>query len=121
MDYQTFLTHLIEDGIKAAKADYAKPEQLNKLEGSIEGFEQCRGKSPETLKALLELHQQMTINARNEQIDLKEYWKIRCREVEVEWVCNVVSAMLFNQKLPTIVIPTARGFIQADRILKRSN
>ena len=37
------------------------------------------------------------------------YWYARCFALEVEWVCNVVSAMLMNEGRPTIVTPTARG------------
>lgn len=121
MDYATFLTHVIEDGLRAAKADYAKPEQAHKLEGSIEGFESCRGKTPGQLKEWMDLLHKDTENARNNQADMTEYWKIRCREAEVEWVCNVVSAMLQNQRLSTIVTPTARGVLKAAEILGRSN
>lgn len=121
MDYTTFLTHVIEDGVRAAKQDYAKPEQANKLQGSIEGFEQCRSKTPSQLKELLELLRKATSNARNDNTELTEYWKIRCREVEVEWVCNVVSAMLMNQRLPIIIPPTARGVMRAAEVLQRTN
>ena len=28
-----------------------------------------------------------------------EYWKTRCYEAEIEWVCNIVSAMMVNEAI----------------------
>jgi hypothetical protein len=41
MTYNDFLNQIIEDGIIAAKEDYAGPQDKNRLEGSIAGFEAC--------------------------------------------------------------------------------
>lgn len=49
--------------------------------------------------------------------DRSNYWYYRCFHVEVEWVCNVVSAALQNQREETIVPPTARGYLKASEIL----
>ena len=50
--------------------------------------------------------------------DIERYWRVRCFALEVEWTCNVVSAALVNQGLgEAIVPPTARGVMQAARIL----
>ena len=48
----------------------------------------------------------------------EDYWRVRCREAEIEWVCNVVSAMLVNEKKSPIIPPTARGTITAGKILE---
>jgi len=93
MNYQEFLTKVIDEGIAAARKDYA--DQKDKLNGSIAGFEACRDKTPEELKLLLESSQISTKDAYTNQ--LVNYWWFRCYEAEVEWVCNVVSAMLYNQ------------------------
>jgi len=35
----------------------------------------------------------------------------------MNWVCNVVSALLMNQGLSTIIQPTARGVLKAAEIV----
>jgi hypothetical protein len=54
MNYHEFLERVVDEGIAAAKAYYTRPEQKQKLDGSIAGFEACRGKTPPELKELLE-------------------------------------------------------------------
>ncbi len=117
MDYNSALNEIIEQGIEAAKSDYSKSEEKHRLNGSIAGFEACRGLNPQQLK---ELHDNSRIktwdsfNSANEGlIKSEDYWYVRCYEAEVEWVCNVISAILINQGLKPIIIPTARGFMQA--------
>jgi len=121
MDYLKFLERVVNEGIEAAKADYTKPQQKSKLEGSIEGFEACRGKSPEEILKLLTDARLKTLQAfhdvHDEKVESDEYWKIRCRESEIEWTANCVSAVLANQGLPTIVPPTARGTLKAAEIV----
>ncbi len=107
--YQDLLARVIGDGIEAARVDYRPGPELD---GSVAGFEACRGRTPEQLAALL---QEARLEARRGQAG--DYWFWRCRELEVEWVCNVVSAALLNQGLPVIVTPTARGVFKAAEIL----
>jgi hypothetical protein len=118
------LARVIDDGIAAARRDYTKPRQKAMLEGSIEGFEACRACDFELLPDLL-------IRARNETLaahrlsqeqeesppDVDAYWRVRCYELEVEWVCNVVSAVLVNQGEQPIITPTARGVMKAAEIV----
>ena len=84
MNLADFLDRVIEDGIAAARADYCRPEQKAKLEGSIEGFEACRGKDPEALAQLAARAAKDTELARmhlhEDEISAGEYWKKRCRE-----------------------------------------
>lgn len=115
MDYEQFLTRVIDDGIAAAKADYIRPDQKEKLEGAIAGFEACRGKSPEKLCQLLTAAGRKTWNAY--ALQAKDYWRVRCFELEVAWVANVVSAMLWNQGAEVIIPPTAHGVLKAAAIL----
>lgn len=121
MSYEEFLLRVVEEGIEGARHDYGRPEQRTKLEGSIEGFEACRGKSLKELAQVLADAERSSKEARSrfheKEIPSDEYWRARCREAEIEWVANVVSAMLLNQGLEPIVNPTARGAMQAAKIL----
>jgi hypothetical protein len=120
MEFRAFLDRVIDDGIAAARADYREGP---KLEGSVEGFEDCRGKGPTELRDLLAEARQETVKARraigdeSDQALVDAYWRIRCRELEIEWVCNVASAALMNQGLRVIVPPTARGVMKAAEIV----
>lgn len=116
MNYSSFLERIIDDGIEAAKKSYSRPKDSHKLAGSLSGFEACRGKGPAELKELLEDCRRRTGMAHQESSD-EAYWMVRCFELEVEWVCNVVSAALMNQNEPIIIPPTARGLIKAAEII----
>lgn len=117
MNYDDFLRATIELGIDAARRDYTRPEQAEKLRGSLAGFEACRGKWPGQLNQLYD----RTEAEASARLDTEDYLYWRCRHLEVEWVCNVVSAMLVNQGLPpTRVAPTARGVMTADKVLRES-
>lgn len=121
MTIPEFIDQVIEKGIEGAKQSYSKPEQMHKLEGSIEGFEKCRGKDPAQLARLLGEAQVDSRMAMDDEIKGKigidQYWQIRCREAEIEWVCNCVSAVLHNQGLPVIINPTARAAMLAAEIV----
>lgn len=127
MNLQEFLDKVIDAGIEAARRDYNRPDQLHKLEGSIEGFEACRDKTPLGLLLLLKQvgedrnkYMRNTFGRDEKEEEIKKYWRLRCKELEVEWTCNCVSAILINQGLPPIITPTVRGTIQADKILKEA-
>jgi len=113
MDYNTFLERVINEGIEAAKEDYKDDPQ--KRDGSVEGFEACRGLRPHELYELLQDSGKAQQKAFREQSN--DYWRIRCRQAEIEWVCNVVSAMLANSGLTPIITPTARGVQKAASIV----
>lgn len=115
MDYGAFLTRVIDDGIKAVNIDYA--DDPTRRDGSLKGFEECRGKTPEEL---LRLKAETASKARqafnNEAAD---YWYWQARDAEVDWVCNVVSAILMNEgKQPLCSwYPTARAVMKAAEIV----
>jgi len=131
--YEDLLARVIDDGIVAASRDYARSP--SKRRGAVAGFEACRGKSPDQLRQLLHDARLATRNAterhhplyrkrldaywetRCYEAEIDAYWETRCYEAEIEWVCNVVSAALANQGLPTIVPPTARGVMAAAVVL----
>ena len=114
MFYDDFLNHVIDDGMEAAKADYTAPEQKDKLDGSLKGFEECRGRDPQGLNVLLQRAQTTTVEKFREQAADFRYW--RCREAEIEWVCNVVAAAGF----PTMVASTARGYFKVAEIVRKA-
>lgn len=115
MEFDAFLTRVINEGIEGARVSYTSQAQKPKLDGSIAGFEACRGKSVSELKLLLEASQTASEDARRGKE--RNYWWYRCYESEVEWVCNCVSAALMNSGQPPIIPPTARGLMKAASIL----
>lgn len=120
MDYLTFLTHIIEDGLVAAKKSYARPEQAAKLRGSLQGFESCRGASPESLRSLHAGAAAVAAQFAGSD-DVDGYWEAQCRWLEIEYVCNCVSAALVNEGKEPIIPPTARGVMRAADVLARRN
>jgi len=115
--YATLLERVVDDGIAAARADYTREHQKPMLEGSVAGFEACREKSPPELAALLLDARTETGARRRAEQDPENYWWARCFDLEVEWVCNVMSAALMNSGQPVIVPPTMRGVKKAAEIL----
>lgn len=112
MTFNEFLTEVIRRGIDAVKVDYAQKEQ-HRL-GAIAGFEACRDKTPAELALLLR-----DVNDRVEQAFRRQepnYWYYRCQALEVQWCCNVASAVLLNENRPIIVQPTARAMLLAAEI-----
>jgi hypothetical protein len=118
MNYNEFLIRIIDEGIEAAKADYIGESNKNMLEGSIAGFTACKDKTPEEL---VEVWQKSSDNMNDAFREQKEnYWYYRCFQLEVEWVCNVVSAMLMNEGGITPLLawlPTANGVRKAATII----
>ena len=112
MNINEFLEIIINDGIESVKKCYSKPEDDHKLKGSIDGFEACRNKNPLELRGLFE----KTCKERMGAFDHDNYWRIAYKNLQVEWVCNCVSAILLNQKLPVIIPPTARGVMRAAEV-----
>lgn len=113
MTHDDFLTQVINEGIAAARKDYAnRPDKLN---GAVAGFEACRDKNSQELKDLLEASLTAKKDARMRKAT--DYWWFVCYAAEVEWVCNCVSACLYNQGFPVIITPTARGMMQAAKII----
>jgi hypothetical protein len=113
MTLKALLDRVVNDGIKACRESYKNDEK--KRDGAIAGFEACRNKTIFELRQQLHLAANLADIAR--AVDRENYWYHRCKHAEIEWVCNVVSACLQNQKLDTIVIPTARGFLKAAEIV----
>ncbi len=110
-----FVYHVIEDGTSAARLSYAGPRNASKLAGVLQGFEECRNLDADGIGALLAQASKDARDAMRRRDPA--YWHCRCREAEIGWVANVVSAARLSQGLPTIVPPTARGMLKADEVL----
>ena len=115
MEFNTFIGLVIDGGIAGARADYNDGQHHYQLLGSVDGFEACRGKSIPELMVLLHVAGERATQAHREQAE--DYWYHRCYQAEIEWVCNCVSALLYNQGLQTIVTPTMRGYMRAAEIV----
>jgi hypothetical protein len=124
MNYGEFLNSVIDDGLKSVETDEWVTKYPKRLEGARAGFESCRGLTPGQLRTLLREAQRSVLEVRSgvedDGSDDEEYWKAQYRALQVEWVANTVSAMLMNQGQPVIVTPTARGVINAARIIGAS-
>ena len=111
--YESVLERIIEDGIKEAKQSYSRPVQRDKLEGSLAGFSACRNKTPKQLNELFKrAFRDLYLHYGQE-----DYFYHRCFQSEVEWTCNVMSAVLEAQGLPRITSVTYRGIRKAAEII----
>ncbi len=117
MDYYEFLNRVIDEGIAAATADYTEPDDKQRLDGSIAGFNACRNKLPEELVEIWTNAGEIVNKAFGDPEE--NYWYHRCYQMEVEWVINVVSAMMVNEGQDTLLswLPTANGMMKAASII----
>lgn len=117
MDYNEFLNRVINEGISSATADYTDAKDKNRLDGSIAGFEACRDLTPNELVDMFKTASKYMNEAFGDKHS--DYWYFRCYQAEVEWVLNVVCAMLYNQGLevPVSHLPTYNGLMKAASIL----
>lgn len=115
MDWDKFINQIVDLGIEAAKRDYKRPDQKPLLDGSLAGFEECRNKSVVDLAKLLPGAAAYRDNA--QKGSTTGYLRAKGYYNEIEWVCNVASAALYNQGLPVIIQPTVRAMQTAAKIL----
>jgi hypothetical protein len=109
------LSSIIDGGIEEVRRTYQRQDQREKREGAIEGFEACRGLGNEELQRLLMKSRADTLAAR--KANVQNYWRIRMREIQIEWTLNVLSAAMQNNGERPLVPPTTRGFLRAAAIL----
>lgn len=117
MDYNDFLNKVIDDGIAGAQEDYK--DDKDRLNGSLKGFDECRGKDPVALAELMMESNKTTVEKHRDEAT--DYWYWRCREAEIEWVCNVVSSLMVatGGAFPAIVTPTARGYLKMAEVVRK--
>ena len=117
MNYKKLIEKIVEEGRVAVKKDYAGKDQKAIRQGSLAGFNACLDKDPHQLLQLLKKARKDAKGSFLNHDYGDKYWKIRGYTLKVEWVCNVVSAILFKEGKPVIVNPTARGVKMASKIL----
>lgn len=115
MKYEDFLQVIVQESLIAARDSYS--DSPDRLSGAESGLRACLGKSPDELKMVLKQAQEMSKEARFDRSD--NYWEVRCYEIEVEWVCDCISAILVkNGREPILGKPTKRGIMNADRVMR---
>jgi hypothetical protein len=121
--YDLLLDRVIADGIAEVREAYADPKDHHKRDGAIEGFEACRGKTPEQIVDLWTEAEKECAKIRAESNDgedhLRRYWRARYKTLQLEFVCNVISVGLISNGQPPLLthLPTARGALQYARIV----
>jgi hypothetical protein len=127
MTYYEFLDQVIDGGIRAAKDDYIGPDEKNKLEGSIAGFEACRNKTSSELLEVWGEANNYANDSFKKHDDPKQYWWFNCYKTEVEWVLNVVSALIcisdVNPDREPLLswLPTQNGMSRALNVISLFN
>lgn len=115
MQIRSVIACIIADGIAEVKKAY--PKGSDKQRGAIDGFEACWELNIEDLKQLLNESRKTADQARLEEAD--DYWYYRYFQLQVEWVCNVLSAWLVSRGKQPIIMPTARGAAKLVDIVSR--
>ena len=115
MTYEQLLDRIISDGLTEVHEAYNTPEDCHKRDGAIEGFEACRNKTPPELVALWttteEETRQIRAACRENRREQQDYWRIRYKELQIEFVCNVISVGLTSSGQAPLLphLPTLRG------------
>ena len=115
MGRQDLLNAIVDDGETSVRSTYVAIDQRAKLEGSLEGFAGCRMLGDDALLELARSAEAEVEEARREQSP--RYVRLRWRQLQIDWVLNVLSAAYHAHGRPPLVAPTARGMAKAADIL----
>jgi hypothetical protein len=118
--YEQLLDRVISDGISEVAATCADLKDQHKRDGAIEGFEACRGQSPDELvKLWLATEEEISRMRMIPDTDAKLYWRQRYKALQIEWVCNVISVGLTQNGHHPLLghLPTARGAMKYAQIV----
>ncbi len=115
MDRNDFLNAVIDDGIEKVRQSYTRPDQRQKRDGAMAGFEACRGLDDVALLTLLKRARVDTEGARKAPV--QNYWFLRLFEAQIEWTLNVLSAAMYEHGQTPLIAPTLRGRRRAAAIL----
>lgn len=116
MTREELLDAIIDDGVEECRHTYLRPDQREKLEGCLEGFEACRGRTDGELLELLaartaQVHDMMAAGT------TAGYWRARCAVLQIAWTLNVLSAAAYAHGRAPLIPPTSRGMAKAAEIL----
>lgn len=115
MDRQNLLNAIIDDGVTEIPLAYPRPDQKDKREGGIAGFEACRGLDDDGIVSLLAQARDRTAKAMTTTDP--GYWHHRMYELQIEWVLNVLSAAATANGMKAPAGYTARGMLKAADVL----
>jgi hypothetical protein len=114
MDYFQYLNGAIEVGIAEARAEYDNPMEL---QGALDGFEACRGRTVPEIEVLLKVSQMA------EKGVLKYRppgWQAVYRWAqEIEWIWGAVSLLKLDANGQVILDQTGRALEQMAQSLGR--
>ncbi len=116
-----FLLMLIDDALEDARFRHLQtPGELLEFQGSCCALSECSSRMmgdemPRRLASLLENARADSARALEEDHPDKQYWF--AREVQVEWISEVVSVILLQNRLQVIVPPTKGAAMAAARIV----
>ena len=112
MRVDVFLDRIVDDGIRAARREYAaRPDELR---GAVGGFAACRRSTPAEIAELLASARRIAREA-SAQGQVASFWEARFRAIF--WVADCLSAAIEGAPAPPIVPPTARGYVKAAEVL----
>lgn len=116
--YFDFLDKVIADCETSANTHYSSSP--SELESALNALKTCKAKTPGELKDIYESAVSASREARFEKSS--KYTEIRCHEIEVEFICDAVSAILVNSgEEPILGKPTKKGFAKAHSVVKFLN
>jgi len=110
MTYDQLLDRIISDGIAEVRKTYTDPKERHKRDGAIEGFEACRGKTPDQLVELWQEAGRRADRLMDATTPVEAHWQHRYFQLQVEFTLNVLSVGLARSLLGHL--PTARGAMQ---------
>lgn len=114
MKYFDFLNQTVDHCIAQGEL-YQIPQEESSMKFHTDGFEACRNKPPHELAALL----QESVKNRAEHFGQSDYWYFRRYEVQVEWICNIVSVLLAARGNAPLAahLPTSAAAEQLARLI----
>ena len=113
-----FLSFLLDETLEEARMQHlCKPDPLG-FRGARMALSECRhalSTQPISrgLRALLDQAREDTIT----HAGASDAWFWLTREAQIEWVASVVSVILLQYRIPTIVPPTRGAAIAAARLV----
>ncbi len=115
-----FLNYLLDDVLEEARESHLKSPDATRFGAAERAVAECRAAMTTAehihgrlLGLLAEARKDVALALAADRPDAW-YWMVR--EETVEWVANVVSVVLMNQRLPTIVPPTRGAAVAAARL-----
>ena len=114
-----FLQFLLDDALEDARLRQRLPADQLGFHGAEQAIAECRacmGGDDMAERLREQLRQARLDSAAAVATQAPDQWFWFAREVQTEWIASVVSVILLQQQLPTIVPPTRGAAIAAARL-----